>query len=83
MNPPIRVLRTAQLYQADMATAALKDAGVPHQLRQESSNDMDTPMGLDPGIAFGTVWSVLVPGRYSTVLIACAACAGSRAIPRA
>lgn len=62
MSTEFRVLlRTGKLYQLDAADLALKDAGLPHNLQEESVSGIRTAMPIDPSPAPGTWWTILVP----------------------
>jgi hypothetical protein len=62
MNTEFRVLlRTGKLYQLDAADLALKDAGLPHNLQEESVSGLRAAMPIDPSPAPGTWWTILVP----------------------
>ena len=61
MSNVISVMRTGHLYKADMADALLKDARVPHYLREESVSGMRVAMPAAPSIGPGVWWAVLVP----------------------
>jgi len=55
------LLRTGKLYQLDAADLALRDAGLPHYLQEESVSGMRTAMPVDPSPAPGTWWTILIP----------------------
>lgn len=57
------VLRTGQLYQADMADFALQERGIPHFLRQETSSGLRLAMPICPSMVPGTWWIILVPAE--------------------
>src|SRR5947209_2611185 len=57
----IQVMRTGQLYKVDMADAALKEAQVPHFLREETASGMRVAMPAAPSMGPGIWWAILVP----------------------
>ena len=61
MSNMISVMRTGHLYKADMADELLKDARVPHHLREESASGMRVAMPAAPSMGPGVWWAVLVP----------------------
>jgi len=61
MSDLVEVLRTGQLYQADMADLALQEKGIPHFLRQETSAGMRLAMPVLPTMSPGTWWTIQVP----------------------
>jgi len=61
MSDLVEVLRTGQLYQADMADLALREKGIPHFLRQETSAGLRLAMPVLPTMFPGTWWTIQVP----------------------
>jgi hypothetical protein len=55
------LFRTGQLYKLDMADEALKQAEIPHYLREETSSVLRLAMSAAPSMEPGTWWSILVP----------------------
>jgi hypothetical protein len=55
------VLRTGVLFEADMAAAALENAGVPYYRREESSGGLSFAMPAAPSPGPGTWWRIEVP----------------------
>ena len=61
MSDLFEVLRTGQLYQADMADLALREKGIPHFLRQETLAGLRLAMPVLPTMCPGTWWTIQVP----------------------
>ena len=57
----IVVFRTGSLIQLDSVTGALKDAGIPHFTRGETSGGLSTAMPGFPVEGPGSWWKVIVP----------------------
>ena len=65
MSEMISVMRTGHLYKLDMADALLKEAEIPHFLRQELSSGLRLAMPVAPSMEPGTWWSILVPADHA------------------
>ena len=62
MRTEFRVLlRTGKLYQLGAADLALRNAGLPYNLQEESVSGIRTAMPVDPSPAPGTWWTIIVP----------------------
>ncbi len=57
----VQLLRTGHLYQADMVSLALKEAGVPHFLREETCSGLSLAMPISPSMGPGIWFVLLVP----------------------
>ena len=57
------VLRTARLWDADMAANLLEEHGVPHYRRQETSGGLEFAMPASPAPAPGVWFTLWVPGE--------------------
>lgn len=55
------LIRTGKLHQLQAADLALTDAGIPHNLQEESVTGMCTAMPVDPSPFPGTWWAIRVP----------------------
>ena len=55
------VLRTGQLIHFDWACAALDQAGIAYQCREETSGGIRVAMPVAPAPGPGTWWTILVP----------------------
>ena len=56
----VQVLRTGRLYVLDMADPALKEAGIPHFMREEGASGMRVAMPVLPSEGPGVWWTILV-----------------------
>lgn len=57
----IVVFRTGSLVEFDSVTGALKDAGIPHFTREETSAGLRLATPAAPSVGPGTWWVVVVP----------------------
>ena len=55
------VFRTGSLVEFDSVTGALKDAGIPHFTREETSAGLRLATPAAPSVGPGTWWAVMVP----------------------
>ena len=55
------VFRTGSLVEFDSVTGALKDAGIPHFTREETSAGLRLATPVAPSVGPGTWWAVVVP----------------------
>jgi len=60
------VLETGRLFEADMATSALEEAGVPHYRQVQSSSGLSLAMPVAPSAGPGVYWVVRVPEEAAT-----------------
>ena len=57
------VLRTGKLVEIDSAVNVLKEAEIPHFIREETSGGLRVAMTVTPAMGPGTWYSLLVPER--------------------
>lgn len=55
------IFRTGQLFEIDLAKGVLKDSGIPHFTRQETSAGLRVAMPAAPATGPGIWWALLVP----------------------
>jgi hypothetical protein len=60
----IVVFRTGQLFEIDMAANVLKEKGIPHHTREETSGGLTLAMPATPATGPGVWWSLLVPQSF-------------------
>ena len=58
------VFKTGKLFEFDGAVNVLKEAGIPHFMREETSTGLSLAMSAAPTPGPGTCWSLLVPEGY-------------------
>jgi hypothetical protein len=59
----VAVLSTGQLMKFDMAVNILKDAGIAHQVRAETSTGLKIAMPVVAGPGLGQFFTILVPAN--------------------
>lgn len=57
------VFRTGKLVELDSAVNVLKEAGIPHFMREETSGGLRMAMSATPAMGPGAWYSLLVPER--------------------
>lgn len=55
------LLRSGKLHAFETADLALTEAGIPHNLQEETASGMRTAMPIDPSPGPGVWWVILVP----------------------
>jgi len=65
LTPFVPVLRTGHLMHFDWACAALDDAGIPYQRREETSGGLCVAMPVAPTPGPGVWWTLLVPESWA------------------
>lgn len=59
------IFRTGQLFEIDMASNVLKEKGIPHYTREETSGGLKLAMPAAPATGPGTWWCIVVPQAHS------------------
>ncbi len=62
-DDPIVIFRTGSLVEFDSVTGALKEEGIPHFTREETSGGLRLATPCSPSVGPGTWWVVVVPGE--------------------
>lgn len=62
-NDFVIVLCTGQVMKFDMAVAALKEAGIAHQVRAETATGLKLSLAVMPAMGPGNFFTVLVPAN--------------------